>query len=154
MILYFYQILESDKKNMNVYHKVLVKLFEETGGRDSQTVDLKELVKALGFLGNYPDIFKHLSRQGWIAETRRSDVVLITHWGIKEAKKAGGDLVEESASLKILKSETNKLKSDIKEFGIMLDEFSVEKSKASFTGLEKKFSLLRQSMDKIKENVE
>ena len=49
---------------MDVYQKVLVKLYEVTGGKDTQTVDLKELVKELGFLGSYPDIFSMLSRSG------------------------------------------------------------------------------------------
>ncbi|MEZ5425882.1 MAG: hypothetical protein R2747_06445 [Pyrinomonadaceae bacterium] len=139
---------------MNVYHKVLVKLYEETGGKDSHQVDLKELVKGLGFLGNYPDIFKQLSRQGWIAETRRADVVSITHWGVKEAKKAGGGLAEESESMKILKRETNGLKANAKDFGILLDEFSGQNTKESFGILEQKFKQMSQGMDKIKENLE
>lgn len=139
---------------MDVYQKVLVKLYEVTGGKDSQTVDLKELVKGLGFLGNYPDIFKQLSRQGWIAETRRSDVVSITHWGIKEAKKAGVSSGGESESLKIISRETERLKSDTKQFSIMLDEFSADKSKESFQSLENVFGQLADAVGKIKANVE
>ncbi|HVE56471.1 MAG TPA: hypothetical protein VNB22_06550, partial [Pyrinomonadaceae bacterium] len=79
---------------MDVYHRVLVKLYEVTGGKP-EAVDLKELVKKEGFLGSYPQIFEHLSRQSWITETPRVDSVKITHWGIKEAQKAqtsgGGD---------------------------------------------------------------
>ncbi len=139
---------------MDVYQRVLVKLYEVTGGKDSQTVDLKELVKGLGFLGNYPDIFKQLSRQGWIAETRRSDVVSITHWGIKEAKKAGVSSGGESESLKIVSRETERLKSDVKQFSIMLDEFSANKSKESFQSLENVFGQLVDAVGKIKDNVE
>src|SRR5688500_935601 len=139
---------------MDVYQNVLVKLYEVTGGKDSQTVDLKELVKGLGFLGNYPDIFKQLSRQGWIAETRRSDVVSITHWGIKEAKKAGVSSGGESESLKIISRETERLKSDTKQFSIMLDEFSADKSKESFQSLENVFGQLADAVGKIKANVE
>ncbi len=139
---------------MDVYQKVLVKLYEVTGGKDSQTVDLKELVKGLGFLGNYPDIFKQLSRQGWIAETRRSDVVSITHWGIKEAKKAGVSSGGESESLKIISRETERLKSDTKQFSIMLDEFSADKTKENFQSLENVFGQLADAVSKIKANVE
>ena len=139
---------------MDVYQKVLVKLYEVTGGKDSQTVDLKELVKGLGFLGNYPDIFKQLSRQGWIAATRRADVVSITHWGVKEAKKAGSGSVEESESVKIVSRETERLKSDTKQFTIMLDEFAADKSKESFQTLEKVFGQLADAVGKIKANVE
>ena len=30
---------------MDVYHRVLVKLFEVTGGKETEIIDLKELVK-------------------------------------------------------------------------------------------------------------
>ncbi len=139
---------------MDVYQKVLVKLYEVTGGKDSQTVDLKELVKSLGFLGSYPDIFKQLSRQGWIAETRRPDVVSITHWGIKEARKAGVSGDGESESVKIVSRETDRLKSETKQFAIMLDEFSAEKTKESFQSLENVFGQLADAVGKIKANIE
>ena len=73
---------------MDIYHKVIVKVYEATGGRDSQTVDLKDLVKKMGFIGHYADIFNRLSGEGWVAEDRKADFVRITHWGIAEAKKA------------------------------------------------------------------
>lgn len=139
---------------MDVYQKVLVKLYEVTGGKDTQTVDLKELVKGLGFLGNYPDIFKQLSRQGWVAESRRPDNVSITHWGIKEAKKAGGGEGEQSEAVKIVSRETERLKSDAKQLAIMLDEFSSDKTKESFQSLENVFGQMTDAMGKIKANVE
>ncbi|MCW5958697.1 MAG: hypothetical protein KIS76_00955 [Pyrinomonadaceae bacterium] len=139
---------------MDVYQKVLVKLHEASGGRDSQTVDFKELVKDLGFLGNYPDIFKQMSRQGWIAETRRPDVVCITHWGIKEAKKIGGEGTEVSESEKIVAKETERLQSDAKQFAIMLDEFAGDRSKGSFASLDNVFGKMSDAMGKIKANVE
>lgn len=73
---------------MDVYQQVLVKLLEETQGRDSKAVDFKDLVKKLGFHGNYPTIFNRLSEEGWIAEDLKADFVRITHWGVAEAKKA------------------------------------------------------------------
>ncbi len=139
---------------MDVYQKVLLKLYEVTGGSDSQTADLKELVKGLGFLGNYNDIFKELSRHAWIAETRKADVVLITHWGIKEAKKVGVGSGEVSESVKIVTKETERLKSDTKQFLIMLDEFASDKSKESFQSLEKVFGQLTDAVGKIKANVQ
>jgi hypothetical protein len=139
---------------MDVYQKVLLKLYDVTGGSDSQTADLKELVKGLGFLGNYPDIFKELSRHAWIAETRRPDVVLMTHWGIKEAKKVGGGGGEVSEAVKIVSKETERLKSDTKQFIIMLDEFAANKSKESFKSLENVFGQLADAIGKIKTNVE
>lgn len=139
---------------MDVYHKVLLKLHEETGGRDSQLIDIKELVKGLGFLGSYPDIFKQLSRSGWIAESRRPDVVSITHWGIKEAKKIGSDSGDISESAKIVARETERLKGDVKQFAIMLDEFAEDKTKSSFQNIDKIFGQLVDAVGKIKANVE
>ncbi len=46
---------------MDVYHKVLSKLYQVTDGKDSHAVDLKDLVKSLGFLGSYDDILQQLS---------------------------------------------------------------------------------------------
>jgi len=77
---------------MDVYQKVLLKLYQVTGGKDSYTVDLKDLVKGQGFLGNYNEIFQMLNGQGWIAETPKANYVRITHWGVKEAKKSGNNL--------------------------------------------------------------
>lgn len=73
---------------MDAYHQVLVKLLEETQGRDSKAVDFKDLVKQVGYHGNYPGIFSRLSEEGWIAEDVKADFVRITHWGVTEAKKA------------------------------------------------------------------
>lgn len=138
---------------MDVYHKVLVKLYEVTGGKDSEAVEFKDLVKDMGFLGSYPNVFQELSRQGWIAETRRPDVVKITHWGVKEAKKTqtGGESISEAA--KILKKETNRLIGNTKEFQIALEEFSSDSSDAKFKQVEKKFDELKEGVDKIKENI-
>lgn len=78
---------------MDVYHKVLVRIFESSGGKESVMVDLREIVKKEGFLPSLVEIKEHLSRQSWITEAGRGDSVSITHWGIKEARSAaaGGD---------------------------------------------------------------
>lgn len=73
---------------MDAYHQVLVKLLEDTQGRDSKAVDLKDIIKKLGYFGNYATIFNRLSEEGWIAEDLKADFVRITHWGVAEAKKA------------------------------------------------------------------
>jgi phage anti-repressor protein len=103
---------------MDVYHKVLVKLFEETGGSDSKAVDFADLIKKLGFHANYNPIFKELSVQGWIVETSKVDWVKITHWGIMEAKKSlsgeGGDADE-------LQKDSNRLLAEARELVALLD---------------------------------
>ncbi len=137
---------------MDVYHKVLVKLYDATGGRDSQAVDFKELVKGLGFLGNYEDVTQNLSSQGWIAETTKANFVKITHWGVKEAQKslAGDGGVDELAQLK--KSAT-RLKEETKQFLIMVEEFAGDVAKEKFAQVEKKLGEINAAISKIKSDL-
>jgi hypothetical protein len=106
---------------MDAYQKVLTKLFEATGGKETEQVDFKELVKSIGFLPSYPDIFQQLSRQGWIAETTRADVVKITHWGVKEAKKLSAGSAD---GPKLARKEINKIISEVRELEVFLEEFA------------------------------
>jgi hypothetical protein len=134
---------------MDVYHKVLVKLYDTTGGRDTQAVDFKELVKGLGFLGNYDDVTQNLSSQGWIAETNKTNYVKITHWGVKEAQKSlsGEDGVDEFQELK---KGANRLKDDTKQFLIMVEEFAADISKEKLSQVEKKIEEINTAIAKLK----
>ena len=136
---------------MDVYHKVLVKLYEVTGGKDSVTTDLKDLVKGQGFLGNYNDIFQMLSGQGWIAETPKLHFVKITHWGVTEVKKAGGGQPDKS---QILKKEAARIASETKMFLILLEEFSSDTSAVNFGQMEKKFNEINSAIGKLKSSIE
>lgn len=135
---------------MDVYHKVLLKVYQVTGGRDSQTVDLKDLVKNLGFLGSYDDISQKLSGQGWIAETPKLNYVKITHWGVKEANKSGNG---ESNAAQILRREATNLTSETKQFLILLDEFTSDTSEANFSQIEKKLETITAAINKIRANM-
>jgi len=132
---------------MDVYHKVLLKLYQVTGGKDSQMVDLKDLVKNLGFLGNYNDIFQMLSGQGWVAESPRMNYVRITHWGVKEVNKSGGSEPDNSVALK--KVSTN-LTADARQFVALLEEFSSDTSKEKFSPVEKKLDELNSAVNKLR----
>ena len=136
---------------MDVYHKVLLKLYQVTGGKDSMTVDLKDLVKNQGFLGNYNDIFQILSGQGWVSETPKLHFVRITHWGVKEVKKTVGDAPDTSL---VLKKETARILSETKQFLIMLDEFSSNASIQNFTHLERKINEINAAIGKLKSSIE
>lgn len=138
---------------MDVYHKVLAKLYEETGGRDSQAVDFKELVKTEGFLGNYEDVLQMLSGQGWIAETTKPNYVKITHWGVKEARKSSSGASSETTELQEIKKNVNRLIADTKDFLILLGELSEDASKDNFRQVEKKFGELNEAIGKLKESV-
>lgn len=137
---------------MDVYHKVLVKLYDTTGGRDSQAVDFKDLVKGLGFLGNYEDVTQNLSSQGWIAETTKANFVKITHWGVKEAQKSlsGDSGVDESAQLK---KSANRLKEETKQFLILVEEFAGDVSKEKLALVEKKFGEINAAISKLKSDI-
>jgi len=135
---------------MDVYHRVLVKLYEVTGGKP-ETVDLRELVKKEGFLGSYPQIFEHLSRQSWITETPRVDSVKITHWGIKEAQKAqtsgGGD-----DSLAV-KKEVNRTISETRELIKIFEDLANDVSKDNIARAEKKLGEINSAIQKLKSSV-
>ena len=137
---------------MNVYHKVLVRLYEATGGRDTNTVDFKDLVKAQGFHGNYEDIFQQLSVQGWIVETPKANFVKITHWGVKEAQKALSGAGEPDDS-RALNQIVNRVINETREFLTLLEEFAAAASKEKFAPVEKKFGELNAAIDSLKESI-
>jgi hypothetical protein len=136
---------------MDVYHKVLVKLYEATGGKDSEKIDLKELVKKEGFLPSYPDIFQHLSRQSWIAETPRPDVVKITHWGVKEAKKSQDS---DAVGGQDIKKEVNRVISETREFITSLEELANEASHESVNKADKKLDAINSAFQILKAGIE
>ena len=135
---------------MDVYHKVLAKLYEMTGGSESQTVDLKELVKKEGYLPSYPQIKEHMSGQSWIAETSRVDTVKITHWGVKEAKKTqtGG-----SDGLQAAQKEVNRTIAETRELVVFLEELASDLSEENILKAEKKLAEINSAIQKLKSGV-
>jgi len=138
---------------MDAYHKVLVKVYEMTGGRDTRTVDLKELVKALGFYGNFDDIFERLCNEGWITETQKANYVEITHWGVKEAKNAMS-IPTNSAELQELKKNANRLTGFTKELLASVEQFATEPSKRNFEVMEKKSEEINSAIDNLKKSIQ
>lgn len=135
---------------LDLYHKVLAKLYEVTEGKESQIIDLKDMVKRQGFLGSYTDIFQFLSIQGWIMETAKADYVKITHWGVKEAKKTQSGLPDASQELK---KDADKLVKNIKDFLITAEEFADETSEENFKYLEDKVDEIKSAINKLKDNI-
>ncbi len=134
---------------MDVYHKILVKLYEVTNGKTSERVDFVDLVKKEGFYPSYKDICSHLNNQGWIIELGR-DLVNITHWGVKEARKVskgGGNTQRE------LKKSINRLKAETKEMLVMTEELMGDPSEDSYKLVEAKFEDIKKSLGKVKENI-
>lgn len=132
---------------MDVYHRVLVKLFEETGGSDSKAIDFADLVKRMKFHANYVNIFKELSVQGWIVETGKVDWVRLTHWGIEEAKKsqtgdAGGN--------RETKKDFTKLLSEARELVSLIETLLNDGTKDNLSVVEKKNSQINAIIAEIK----
>ena len=134
---------------LDLYHKILMKLYEVTKGKDSQIVDLKDLVKNQGFLGSYQEIFQFLSIQGWIMETSKADYVKMTHWGLKEAGKTQSGIENLTDDLT---RKTDNLTKKAKEFLISVDEFASETSAENFDHLELKMDEIKSAVSTLKGN--
>ena len=126
---------------MNTYQEVIIKLYEATGGKDNKSVDLKEIVKKVGLLGNYPNIFSFLCEEGWIAEDIKQDYVRITQWGCAEAKKAQTPVSEEekaaSANAKMLANVAKEFSDLAASYGNAPSDGNLKKVIAKFGELEK-----------------
>jgi hypothetical protein len=137
---------------MDVYHKVLVRLYEATGGRDTQTVDFKELVKSLGFHGNYEDIYQRLSVQGWIVETSKANFVKISHWGVKEAQESVSGAPAPTDSSELKKS-ADRLIKEAKELQRLVEAFAADASAENLEPVERKIAELNSAIAGIKESI-
>lgn len=121
---------------MDVFHKILLKVFEITGGRENARADLTDLLKKEGFLSSIENINDHLCNEGWVTGTDRPFVVRMTHWGVAEAKRTLS-AVPDAASL--ISKDAARLLTSARELVIMLEEFSGDPSKEKFAVLEKRF---------------
>lgn len=135
---------------MDVFHKILLKVYEITGGRETVEVDLTDLLKREGFLASIDNINSHLCSEGWVTSTKREFVVRMTHWGVAEAKRTLSDAPEVGSAIT---KDAGKLLSGSRELVIMLEEFSSDPSKAKFKVLEKRFDELRAVVTRIASNI-
>jgi len=132
---------------MDVFHKVLTRIYELTGGRETQEVDLVELLKAEGFYPSRESIKSHLSSEGWITDSVRPDHVRLTHWGIAEAKKT---LADPTASGQEIDRHTTRLLSAARNFSIEVGEFVAKPTTASIKPVEERISEINGLLSKIK----
>lgn len=132
---------------MDVYHKILTKIFELAGGKETGEVDLKELLKREGFFPSIDSITTHLLEESWITETPRKYSVKLTHWGIAEARKSLSqtpDLKQEASK------NTNRMIAASREFTVMLEEFAGSTSPEKLKTIEKRLSDMSSTLEKIK----
>ena len=132
---------------MDVFHKVLTRIYEIAGGRETQEVDFIELLKKEGFYPNRDSIKDHLSTEGWITDSARPDNVRLTHWGIAEAKKA---LAGPSAAGQGLDLHTSRLLSAARDFSIVIGEFVSKPTSETLRPVEDRISEINSLVSKIK----
>lgn len=135
---------------MDVYHKILVKIYELTGGKDSVDVDMSDLLKREGFFPSLESITQHLQDESWITETKHRFVVRLTHWGEAEAKRVAADLPDRN---QLVAKDAARLLSESREFVIMLEEFAASPDGDKLGTIEKRHADLSPLIKRIGQNI-
>ena len=135
---------------MNVFHKVLVKIFELTGGKDNVEVDLVELLKKEGFFPSIDSISRQLLDESWITEGSRKNTCKITHWGVAEARRV---LSNAPDKVNEVEKESTRLLTEVRGLIIMLEEFATKPDSKKFDGIEKRISELADRSKAIRQHL-
>jgi hypothetical protein len=136
---------------MDVYHKVLTKLFKASGGKETVKVDMGEILKQEGFFSTRDEILSQMLEDGWIAEADAKYLVYVTHWGVAEAKKTLSNKPDNSRALE---KDSKQLISSAREFVVMTEEFAGEPTKSRLSVIEKSFSDLGDLVSRVKANMD
>ena len=132
---------------MNVFHKVLVKIYEITGGKDSVEVDLVDLLKKEGFFPSIDSIYGQLQDESWITVAGRQHVVKITHWGTQEAKRV---LSSSPKSVDEVAKGANRLLNEGRELIALLEGFVENRDAGSLDKVDKRLAELNQHSKEIR----
>jgi hypothetical protein len=132
---------------MDVFHKVLTRIFKEAGGKETVKVDMGEILKQEGFFPSRDEISSHMVKEGWVTEAGHQYSVYITHWGVAEAKKTLKNVPDNSRALE---KETRQLIASAKEFVVVAEEFAGNPTKAGLKLVEKHFDGLGTVTGRIK----
>ena len=135
---------------MNVYHKVLTKVFEVSSGKDNVDVDLVDLTKKEGFYANIDGISRQLLDEGWVTPGGRKNSVRITHWGAKEAKRVLSSAPDKANELT---KEANRLKSEGKELFLLIEEFTATPDAGKLGVIEKRLAEIGSRCKIIRNNL-
>lgn len=136
---------------MDVYQKLLLKIYEKTGGKETVDLDFAELLKKEGFYPSLPSILEHLIGQGWITETSRKNVIRLTHWGTQAAKKLENQAPGEAANA--FKKDATRLLSETRELVGLIEELLEDASPEKFTKIELKVSEINAAIAEVKVNI-
>jgi hypothetical protein len=131
---------------MDVYHKVLRKLNEVTGGKETKRVDFRDLLKSLGFFSSYAEIFDRMTSEGWMIEDSTPNHVRLTHWGIIEDRKSSG---EKDASGD-RRAEIKRLSESARELASLIESLMDEKAKTTIGNVEKKFEAFSAAFEHLR----
>jgi hypothetical protein len=132
---------------MDAYHKILVKIREVTGGKETVDVDMVELTRKEGYFPSLDEILGHLKTEGWVTESR-PNTIRITHWGNAEAKKAGS--VRPDAA-RTVERESKRLLNETREFAVVIEEFIADPSSKKFNAVKNKFTEMEALLGNIRD---
>ena len=135
---------------MDVYHKILARIYKDSDGQESVRVDFGEILKQEGFFPSIEQIASHMIKEGWITDSDRKHHVQITHWGIAEAKKAAKGVPDSS---KAIEKDCNALVSRAKEITVMSEEFAGAPSKKKLNEIEKSLTEITKVIERLSDNV-
>lgn len=133
---------------MDVYQKVLSKVYEITGDRDNVDVDMVDLLKREGFYPSMDDILDKMGSEGWITTTSRPKTIRITHWGVMAARKVGTATPD---SGQVIDRYAGRLQAEVKEFMILVEEFNGKSTADNFSRIQKKLGEINTLAGKIKD---
>ncbi len=130
---------------MDTYHKVLARIYDETGGKELVDVDLVDLLKREGYFPSLDEICNHLKAESWVTESR-PNILRITHWGVAEAKKAGSVRPD---AVRALERDSKRLLAETKEFGVIIEEFLAAPSPEKKKELRTKFEEMERLVSSL-----
>ena len=135
---------------MDVFHKVLARIYEISGGRETQEVDFIELLKKEGFYANRDNIKDQMSTEGWITDAARPGYVRITHWGMAEAKKSskGGDKQDNGVAQQV-----EKLRTAVQKLTLSIDELGKNTNAKSLKAVEQNLTETTGIVSEIKSKI-
>lgn len=130
---------------MDAFHKLLLKMYEQTGGKETVDVDFVDLTKREGYFPSIDSIVGHLVKEGWATESR-PNVLRLTHWGVAEAKKAG--TVRPDAA-RAVERESQRLLTETRNLAVLIEEFIADPTDSRFKAVEQKVASLGPAVAEI-----
>ena len=135
---------------MDVYHKILSRVFESAGGRESADVDLVDIIKSEGYFANIDEIYRRLLDESWVTEKSRRYQVRLTHWGVAEAKRVMADLPDKKT---LLGKDAGRIINESKQLVIMLEEFEADPQADKLNVIESQHSEIGAIIKRLAQNL-